>query len=280
MPMQVTELRLGEVLVVSADADGLSGPERRNALDVLSAGDRVRLRTMRDARADAFLTGRLLAQLGLARITTAPSIQTAPRPAIPLAPPPLLTSPSDLEMGFALQDGIQATPKLGTHPESGEPELGVPLGDGSPRAGTRVTTLRVLCAHCGSSDHGKPGFAGLPVLVSIAYAGPAVFVALASADRHSALGVDAEELKSDAAAEAARGSAPEGGACVTADPASSLERWTAVEAVLKADGRGLRVDPSGVAFGPDDLARVGGDRYRLRRAVVDEGFLVTVATRA
>ena len=58
-------------------------------------------------------------------------------------------------------------------------------------------------------------------------------------------------------------------------PGDPLLRWTAIEATLKADGRGLRVDPSAVRLG-NRRADLDGVRYRLdvRRL---HGCLVTIA---
>ncbi|PPG30711.1 hypothetical protein C5B97_07235 [Pseudoclavibacter sp. RFBB5] len=201
-----------------------------------------------DGRADAFLTGRLLVQLGLDHLA-------------------------------------------GDHLEGGEHGL------------APVAALEAVCSHCGSTSHGKPSIPGLPVLVSIAYAGSAVFVALASADDVGALGIDAEALRShgDSApalpapampdrelSEPDQDPSPPAPSRDAFDPALDLERWTAVEAVLKADGRGLRVDPSFVRLASgegradgEEHARISGDEasYRIHRSVVDRRFLVAVATR-
>ncbi|MBF4459561.1 hypothetical protein [Pseudoclavibacter sp. VKM Ac-2867] len=193
--MDFTELRLGSARLLGAEATSLSPRQRRQALGVLSADDRKRLAHLNDARADAFLTGRLL--------------------------------------------------------------VSVALDDPAP-------LLEASCGHCGSAEHGKPRLREQPMLVSISYAGSAVFVALADSDHVSALGLDVEEAGLEAGAGAA----------------AELERWTATEAVLKADGRGLRVDPSEVQLDADGLARIRGEGalYRLRQTLVDGRFVVAVAT--
>ncbi|WP_146077928.1 4'-phosphopantetheinyl transferase superfamily protein [Pseudoclavibacter sp. AY1F1] len=279
--MKVIELRIDEALVLSADSEELSGRERRLALEVLSAGDRERLRAMSDARADSFLAGRLLVHAGLASL--------APRVGLP---------PSGLGMASAFRDGLHPIPKGETHPDSGECERGRAWAQERERQMRShdcdlglelpsVAALEVVCAHCGSSTHGKPSIPGRPVIVSIAYAGTAVFVALASAvDEVSALGIDAEELRQEAAPGSVRAShslkSPLPPASLGADDSAlDLERWTAIEAVLKADGRGLRVDPGQVRFEGEELARIAGEdaSYRIHRAVVDQRYLVAVATR-
>lgn len=239
--MRVTELRFGEVLVLHAASPALTGEQRRRAVEALSASDRVRLRQMRDARADAFLTGRLLVSLSLEHPAFDLDLGRS-------------SSPTPESVGQDRERGFEALP-------------------GRARAGA----VEVVCAHCGSTGHGKPSIPGLPVLTSITYAGGTVFVALAGTDDVSALGIDAEERRLDAdpspALSLARRSA--------SDPARDLERWTAVEAILKADGRGLRIDPGEVQFDAEGSARIAGDTggYRIHRTVIDDRFLVAVATR-
>ncbi|GLI26623.1 hypothetical protein ARHIZOSPH14_08650 [Agromyces rhizosphaerae] len=98
-------------------------------------------------------------------------------------------------------------------------------------------TIDAVCPRCGGT-HGRPAISGpgRPVHVSIAHAGGRAFAAAA----RSPVGIDAEPL--DAPAErldVAR--AITGGG--RGDP---LARWTRVEAVRKADGRALPVDPAEV----------------------------------
>lgn len=246
--MHVTELRLGEVLVLHATSDALSGEQRRRAVETLSASDRVRLHSMRDTRADAFLTGRLLVSRGLEHPALDLDLDLGRS-----------SSPTPESVGQDRERGFEATP-------------------GRARTGM----LEAICSHCGSTGHGKPGIPGLPVLTSITYTGTAVFVALAGAHDLSALGIDAEDQRRDAAPRPAFPSAalPPASQSV-GEPAVDLERWTAIEAVLKADGRGLRVDPDEVRFEGEDLARITGQgpSYRIHSAVVDHRFRVAVATR-
>jgi 4'-phosphopantetheinyl transferase len=60
---------------------------------------------------------------------------------------------------------------------------------------------------------------------------------------------------------------------------ASITRWTRVEAVLKADGRGLRVDPKRVMF-DTDIARIDDapERYQLSDIDLAPGIHVTVAS--
>ena len=55
-----------------------------------------------------------------------------------------------------------------------------------------------------------------------------------------------------------------------------VRRWTAVEAVLKADGRGLRLAPDAVRI-DGRSARLDGRSYRLRTSRAG-ACIVTVAT--
>ncbi|WP_157813954.1 hypothetical protein [Microbacterium sp. BR1] len=72
---------------------------------------------------------------------------------------------------------------------------------------------------------------------SISYAGDLVVVAVADSRRVLALGIDAERVSR--VCHDLRG-------VITPGRAASLRRWTRVEAVLKADGRGLSIEPDRV----------------------------------
>lgn len=111
---------------------------------------------------------------------------------------------------------------------------------GVPEHAARVVRL---CPSCGSSDHGRPQLApvrgvSLPE-VSISHAGAVTVVALSSV---GAVGVDVE--RADAAgfagfAAVALHPAEEAGSA--RDPTTT---WVHKEALLKATGRGLVVDPA------------------------------------
>ncbi|CAN5381495.1 4'-phosphopantetheinyl transferase superfamily protein [soil metagenome] len=125
--------------------------------------------------------------------------------------------------------------------------------------------LVAVCPDCGG-PHGRPAVVGSALHVSLSHSAVAV-VAAASWD--GPVGVDVEPLKvSDEALTAVGMLAGEG----------SLERWTRVEAVLKADGRGLRVDPALVLF-EGDTATVSGSpaRYRVSEVQLAPDVRVSVA---
>jgi len=94
-------------------------------------------------------------------------------------------------------------------------------------------TVRARCATCGG-EHGRPVLGGSRALdglhASVAHAGDAVVVAVST---DGPIGIDAEPRGREA------------------PPGTTLGRWVRIEAVLKADGRGLRVDPSRVRFAGD-----------------------------
>lgn len=129
--------------------------------------------------------------------------------------------------------------------------------------------VSVLCPDCGG-PHGSPRVAGSDDLerirVSISHTDGTTLVA---ATLDTALGVDIEAT--DAALPTRRG--------VVVD---SIAEWTRVEAVLKADGRGLRVDPSRVRMtgsGTSRAASVAGDprHYRVIDLDLAAGFHVGLA---
>jgi 4'-phosphopantetheinyl transferase len=121
--------------------------------------------------------------------------------------------------------------------------------DLAPGAALGVTSV---CALCGE-DHGPPLAHGAPLALSVSSAGGLVVAAAAPLEAVSAVGVD---LERDAGAPGLAGLFPGG------EP--DIAGWTRIEAVLKADGRGLRVDPAEVRIGPDSGGRLpGGVRARV-----------------
>jgi 4'-phosphopantetheinyl transferase len=125
--------------------------------------------------------------------------------------------------------------------------------------------LAAVCPDCGG-PHGRPVVAGSALHVSLSHSAVAV-VAAASWD--GPVGVDVEPLEQSAAALAAVGS-------VAGE--ASLVRWTRVEAVLKADGRGLRVDPALVSFTGDEASIADSPaRYRVADVQLAPDVRVSVA---
>ena len=124
--------------------------------------------------------------------------------------------------------------------------------------------ISATCPDCGGA-HGRPTVLGHPELhVSLART-PGFVVAAVSAS--GAIGIDAELLTGS----------PERAVAVGAlTGIQSLRHWTRVEAVLKADGRGLRVDPSLVHV-DGDIATLEGVRYRLSSPSLDSAIVVTLA---
>lgn len=127
-----------------------------------------------------------------------------------------------------------------------------------PRATGRVLLrelgaddVTAVCPSCGG-PHGRPQSAH--GVVSIAHADGVTLVALGE----HPLGVDLE--RSDAQ-----------------PPGTTAQRWTEIEAVLKADGRGLEVAPERIRFTDDGRAVLDGTVYELEQLAID-GFVATLAT--
>lgn len=127
------------------------------------------------------------------------------------------------------------------------------VADGIPRRDVAWDLLREQlppgavidnpCPRCGG-PHGPVRIRGAQATASVTYAGGRAVVAVCSgADVAgiAALGIDAEPLD-DARRDAA------GLAGVLGPGEASVRSWTRVEAALKADGRGLRVDPATVGI--------------------------------
>lgn len=102
--------------------------------------------------------------------------------------------------------------------------------------------LEQRCLACGGVDHGPPRDGSGDTVVSVAYAVGVVVVAAARITDARAIGVDVEPDV---------GELPELAALFHPEPAPDAARWTAIEAALKADGRGILVAPESVSLDPD-----------------------------
>ncbi|MBS1906269.1 MAG: 4-phosphopantetheinyl transferase [Actinobacteria bacterium] len=136
----------------------------------------------------------------------------------------------------------------------------------APEADLRVEQR---CAVCGG-PHGRPQFPQAPLLASTAYADSWVVVAVAHRQDAAAIGIDVE----------LEGSAPELALLFAPGDPPGLRGWTAIEAALKADGRGLMVPPDRVRLSPDGRATVpGGGEFRILPVAAAPGTIVTLALR-
>ncbi|MEV8215449.1 4'-phosphopantetheinyl transferase superfamily protein [Leifsonia sp. NPDC077715] len=133
------------------------------------------------------------------------------------------------------------------------------------RAGEPGILIDARCRDCGLS-HGRPTAQGASrtLHLALAHAGGNAFAA--ASDRP--VGIDSERADTPTERRAAIDALAPG----RGDP---LRRWTAIEAVLKADGRGLRVAPDAVRLRHGNAA-LDGARYRLR-SLRAPGFVVMLA---
>ena len=141
--------------------------------------------------------------------------------------------------------------------------------------------LSATCPDCGG-PHGQPRITG--VAVSLSHCATAV---VAVATLLGSVGVDVEPLEGSAARDAAIAAVAGEGGRISDGGAGGIgggggirgiRRWTSVEAVLKADGRGLRVDPSEVSVNGSS-AGLGDERYALWHPELDVALHTTVAWR-
>jgi 4'-phosphopantetheinyl transferase len=128
-------------------------------------------------------------------------------------------------------------------------------------------TVRARCATCGG-EHGRPVLGGSRALdalhASVAHAGALVVVAVST---DGPIGIDAEPRDRET------------------PPGMTLAEWVRIEAVLKADGRGLLVDPDRVRSAADAwgaVAWIDGEpaRYRVVEVALAPDLVVAVARRA
>jgi len=124
--------------------------------------------------------------------------------------------------------------------------------------------ISAVCPDCGGC-HGKPTIEGSELHVSLSRI-PGL--AVAAANWSSAVGIDVELLDQ-----------PQGrlDAIESWTGSRDVRAWTRIEAVLKADGRGLRVAPSDVRV-DGDRAILDGVTYDLEEVAVAPDVVVSVAT--
>lgn len=125
------------------------------------------------------------------------------------------------------------------------------------------------CPRCGAADHGRPVAAGAPVALSLGYAGSMVIAAAVRTVDAASIGVDIEAADRDIG---------DLRALFAPREPPDLAGWTRIEATLKADGSGIRIDPASVVIdggrarrpGPFDVATIDGP----------DGYVVSVAVAA
>lgn len=111
------------------------------------------------------------------------------------------------------------------------------------RLGRPDVEVERACPSCGSGSHGRPVAVDEPYLgLSLAHAGGLVLVAVV---RGARVGVDLELVSTDVDRLADVALGPRDAPAATS--AALLRTWTRKEAVLKAVGVGLAVDPSRLA---------------------------------
>lgn len=132
------------------------------------------------------------------------------------------------------------------------------------------------CPWCGG-PHGRVRVSHAAFVASVTYAAGYAIVAVAATADAVALGIDAEPAL-DRRREAA------GMSGVLGEDVASARDWVRVEAALKADGRGLRIDPATVRVAPAEggwtAAVPGGMVFRGRDVAGPPGIMVSVATLA
>ena len=127
------------------------------------------------------------------------------------------------------------------------------------------------CARCGQR-HGAVEVTGVPAVASVSYARGIVVAAVAPSPPAGTVGVDVELD----AADTTRTRDLERLLGRSRQPV--LLRWTRVEAVLKADGRGLLVEPRAVRVRGTHASIAGATaRYELAEVAGPPGYVISLA---
>lgn len=127
------------------------------------------------------------------------------------------------------------------------------------------------CPRCGE-PHGGVELTGVAAVAGVSYARGLVVAVAARSDAVSRLGVDVERD----AVDVTRTRDLERLLGPSRQPV--LRRWTRIEAVLKADGRGLLVEPSHVRFAGNTASIAGGSTgFCVADVVGPAGYLISLA---
>jgi len=128
-----------------------------------------------------------------------------------------------------------------------------------------------VCARCGER-HGAVELTGVAAVAGVSYARGLVIAAVAAAGTVASLGVDVEVD----AVDTTRTRDLERLLGRSREPV--LLRWTRIEAVLKADGRGLLVEPRDVRVRGHRASIAGGTtRYELADVAGPPGYVISLA---
>lgn len=126
-----------------------------------------------------------------------------------------------------------------------------------------AVSISSACDQCGG-DHGRPSVDGSPYAVNLSYAGDTVIAAAVVRAAASAVGIDIER-----SADATEAPMNDLSRLFSPLPPPTLRAWTEIEAVVKADGRGLRIPPADVAFGGASAVLLPGSRIVTVRGIQD-----------
>lgn len=127
------------------------------------------------------------------------------------------------------------------------------------------------CPRC-RQPHGPVEVVGLPAVASVSYSHGLVVAAVVPSPPASRLGVDVERD----AVDATRTEDLE--RLIGRSRQPLLRRWTRIEAVLKADGRGLLLEPTNVSVHGDEAMIANSPaRYRIADVPGPPGYVISLA---
>ncbi|MCC6497226.1 MAG: hypothetical protein IT193_13320 [Propionibacteriaceae bacterium] len=189
---------------------------------------------------------------------------------IPAARGEALTSTFDLLSESDLERSAGFTPEHLNHFLLGRHLIHALVADLFPEV-TEWSMASAPCQRCGNR-HAGVQLEGVPARASVAYAAGLVAAAVAPDARVQGLGIDLELDAADPSR------CEELRRRLGASTERVLKRWTRVQAVLKADGRGLLIDPGAVRLRQGG-AYIAGQRasYVVAEVPGPEGYLLSLA---
>lgn len=136
--------------------------------------------------------------------------------------------------------------------------------------GAGLDSVAHECPRCGSTAHGPLRTSSGTTVLNLSHAGDLTVGAIARADAAASVGVDVE-------ADRGSGRLAELAALFAPHEPPTLREWTMIEAVMKADGRGVRIAPTDIRFDGTIAHVAGRSPIEVTAVEAPDGYLISVA---